>query len=250
MRCCLILVDYKRLFSQVARDGEIYRENSPFPHIAIDGFLGEEVASQVSSSFPRLEDVSWNHMDLSESANPPQLNKYHLSLGTKKFENELRLDSVVRNLLLELNSGLFVQYLQQLTGIPALISDPKMWGGGFHQTMPGGLLKIHADFRTHPIYKFDRRLNLLLYLNENWEEEWGGMLELWDKGMSKCEKSLLPILDRCVIFNTDMHSFHGHPKPLRCPEGVSRRSIALYYYTVKDNDGEVVIPETHWQESP
>ena len=245
-----MVVDYPRLFSSVATDADIYRGNSPFPHIVIDNFLGEDVITNVVNVFPTLNDASWNHMDLSDCSNPPQLKKYHLSLGSRKLDNEMRLASVVRSLLLELNSGAFIQYLQKLTGISALISDPKMWGGGLHQTMPGGLLKVHADFMTHPIYKFRRRLNLLLYLNDEWLDEWGGALELWDKDMSRCEKKIQPIVDRCVIFNTDMHSYHGHPEPLACPGDKSRKSIALYYYTIKDEGGGVVLPETYWQERP
>jgi hypothetical protein len=73
-----------------------------------------------------------------------------------------------------------------------------------------------------------------VYLNKNWQTEYGGNLELWSKDMKTCVKSVEPIFNRCVIFNTDEDSFHGHPDPLTTPEDRSRRSLALYYYTASD----------------
>jgi Rps23 Pro-64 3,4-dihydroxylase Tpa1-like proline 4-hydroxylase len=118
-----------------------------------------------------------------------------------------------------------------LTGIQDLISDPFYRGGGLHNILPGGKLGVHADFNKHQKYDLDRRLNLLLYLNKDWKEEYGGHIELWDKNMQKCVKRVLPIFNRVVIFTTTDHSFHGHPDPLNCPNPMSRKSLALYYYT-------------------
>jgi hypothetical protein len=92
-------------------------------------------------------------------------------------------------------------------------------------------LKIHSDFNEHPRLKLDRRLNLLLYLNREWQEEWGGHLELWDRDMTECRRKILPIFGRCVVFATTDFANHGHPDPLNCPEGETRKSLALYYYS-------------------
>ncbi len=97
--------------------------------------------------------------------------------------------------------------------------------------MPGGLLKIHADFNKHPVTQLDRRLNVLVYLNKDWEEAYGGHFELWDKNMEKAEVRILPIFNRMAVFSTTSYSYHGHPDPLTCPADRSRKSIALYYYT-------------------
>ena len=114
--------------------------------------------------------------------------------------------------------------------------DDHLEGGGIHQSDKGGFLNIHADFTVHPHHRnWQRRINVLVYLNKSWQEEWGGKLELWDKQMKACEKKILPIFNRCVIFNTDADSYHGHPEPMTCPEDSFRRSIALYYYTVEAN---------------
>jgi hypothetical protein len=130
-----------------------------------------------------------------------------------------------------MNSGPFLTFLEELTGIEGLIPDPHYLGGGLHQLVPGGLLKVHVDFNRHTRLKLDRRLNLLLYLNPDWEESYGGHLELWNRDMTRCDQRILPIANRCVIFSTTEYSFHGNPEPVSCPPERTRRSIALYYYT-------------------
>lgn len=124
-----------------------------------------------------------------------------------------------------------LDFLERLTGISGLIPDPYFTGGGVHQIERGGHLGVHADFNVYERLRLDRRLNLLLYLNRDWQEEWGGHLELWNSGMTTCERRVLPIFNRCVIFSTTDSSYHGHPDPLRCPPHRTRRSLATYYYS-------------------
>ena len=131
-----------------------------------------------------------------------------------------------------LNSEPFLEFLQILTGIQEpLISDPYFVGAGQHEIKKGGLLKVHADFNKHPTLHLDRRINVLVYLNKDWKEEYGGCFELWNEDMSKCGKKILPYFNRIAIFNTTDFSYHGHPDPLNCPEDRSRKSLALYYYS-------------------
>jgi hypothetical protein len=134
-------------------------------------------------------------------------------------------------LLYHLNSITFLSFLSEVTGIPNLLPDPCFDGGGLHQIVPGGKLAIHADFNKHRRYGLDRRLNLLLYLNKDWREEYGGHLELWNRDMSQCEARVLPVFNRVMVFTTTEFTYHGHPDPLRCPEGMTRKSLALYYFT-------------------
>jgi Rps23 Pro-64 3,4-dihydroxylase Tpa1-like proline 4-hydroxylase len=137
----------------------------------------------------------------------------------------------MRQLLLELNSYPFICFLEKLTGINGLVADPEMQGGGVHQTMNGGFLKIHADFNWHAKLQLDRRINVLFYLNKNWQDSYGGHLELWDRNMTNCQRKVSPIFNRLAIFNTTDYSFHGHPDPLSCPPELARTSVAMYYYT-------------------
>jgi hypothetical protein len=153
----------------------------------------------------------------------------------------------------ELSSARFLLALEKLTGMWGLMGDPYMFGGGLHATAVGGTLAVHADFNKHPRFALDRRLNMLVYLNEGWTEENGGHLELWDHQMTRCEKRVLPVFNRTVIFTTTKTSYHGQPEPIVGPSRLQRKSIALYFYSNgRADEGEPpLIGERHstlWQE--
>ncbi|HMJ06001.1 MAG TPA: 2OG-Fe(II) oxygenase, partial [Chthoniobacterales bacterium] len=115
-------------------------------------------------------------------------------------------------------------------------------GGGLHETLRGGHLGVHADFNVHGRLRVERKLNLLIYLNQDWEDDYGGQLELWDRRMKGCAVRVKPVFGRAVIFNTALDSFHGHPDPLNCPSDRSRRSIATYYYSAPEG-GIAALPK-------
>jgi hypothetical protein len=100
-----------------------------------------------------------------------------------------------------------------------------------HRIRRGGFLDVLADFNRHDRLRLDRRLNLLLYLNRDWDDAWGGQLELWDEAMTRAVHRISPRFNRVVVFSTTDRSFHGHPGPLSCPPERARTSLALYYYT-------------------
>lgn len=201
-----------------------YLENSPFPHICLTDFLEPEIAHAVAEEFPAANTDSWtqykhaneNKMGMPQRAMfPPQLGE----------------------VTDELNSPEFVAWLSALTGIPNLVSDPDLEGGGLHQSGRGGFLNVHTDFSMHHYHKnWHRRVNLILYLNVGWQEQWGGAIEFWDLKRGFCAAKYAPHFNHAVIFTTDDRSFHGFPDPLECPENVSRKSLALYYYTVEASD--------------
>lgn len=195
-----------------------YQNNSPFPHIVLDGIFNPSMLREVVRRYPTRYDLKWW--------------KYDNILERKLARDDLReLHSSIRYLVYELMERRFVQFLECLTSIEGLIVDHTLNGGGLHQIVRGGKLDIHADYNYHPITRLDRRLNVLLYLNENWEPAWNGNLELWAPDMSRCVKSIEPKFNRMVVFSTTDTAYHGHPEPLNCPEHESRKSIALYYYT-------------------
>ena len=144
-----------------------------------------------------------------------------------------------RALIQFLNGQEMIMFLEKLTGIEGLVPDPFLAGGGLHQLRQGGFLGVHADFNFQKHMRLDRRINLLVYLNKDWEEDWGGNIELWDTSMKHCVKRYAPLFNRCVIFNTTDKSFHGNPQPVTAPDGRIRRSIAMYYYTNGRPEGEV-----------
>jgi Rps23 Pro-64 3,4-dihydroxylase Tpa1-like proline 4-hydroxylase len=214
----IFVLNSERLKSLAEKLSGVYASAEPFPHIVIDDFLPTDVLRRVAENFPNAGNIEWYKF-----ADP----------RSKKLaaEDESLIEDNARWLLYQLNSATFMKFLETLTGIEGLIPDPYFAGGGLHQIERGGYLKIHADFNRHPKLKLDRRLNLLLYLNENWKEEYGGHLELWDREMEQAVHRILPIFNRCVIFSTTDTSYHGHPEPLTCPSGMTRKSLALYYYS-------------------
>lgn len=206
------------LESLAARYQKEYSEAKPFPHIVIDNFLPQSILNSILEEFPSPDKIDWKSFNNS---------------AEKKLAStsELQMGVNTRLLLQQLNSSTFINFLEQLTGIEGIIPDPHFVGGGLHQIETGGFLKIHTDFNRHKRLHLDRRLNLLIYINKQWKEEYGGHFEMWNTEMTKCEKKILPIFNRCVIFSTTDFSFHGHPEPLTCPEDRTRKSLALYYYT-------------------
>ncbi|MEM1045753.1 MAG: 2OG-Fe(II) oxygenase [Pseudomonadota bacterium] len=199
---------------------DTYVNNEPYPHIVIENFLPADLLRRVVSEFPQREQGRFS------DANSKLKTGYQM----EKIQSHL-----INNLQTALNSSQFLGFLENMTGIHGLIPDPHFAGGGLHETARGGHLSIHADFNMHPKLRLRRRLNLILFLNEGWQDEWGGHLELWEKDMSKCRHAVAPVMGRAVVFNTDGDSFHGHPDPTQSPENVYRRSIALYYYNAVDN---------------
>lgn len=195
-----------------------YIRAKPFPHVVFDDFLSPDVLDAVLAEFPKPNQIRWQEFD----------NAREIKLASAK---EANFGPVTRLLFYHLNSITFLEFLSGVTGIQNLIPDPSFDGGGLHQILPGGKLGIHADFNKHPKYDLDRRLNVILYLNKEWREEYGGHLELWDRGMTHCEAKVLPIFNRMMIFGTTDFTYHGHPDPLRCLEGMSRKSLALYYFS-------------------
>ncbi|MEQ9000855.1 MAG: 2OG-Fe(II) oxygenase [Coleofasciculus sp. B1-GNL1-01] len=214
----LFCLEKDYLIDLVNKYQESYSQAQPFPHVVIDDFLPEFVLDEILQEFPKPGSIDWQKFDVSSQK----------KLGSK---SELQMGEATRMLLYQLNSSTFINFLEKLTSIEGIIPDPHFVGGGLHQIEPGGYLKMHVDFNRHTRLNLDRRLNLLLYLNKDWQEDYGGHLELWDREMKQCKKKILPIFNRCVIFNTTDFSYHGHPEPLTCPEGQTRKSLALYYYS-------------------
>ena len=200
------------------QNAERYQNGDPFPSIYFDNFLPLDVAEAVWNEFPKPDQADWN--DLRRPAETKML-----------CADEQEFGPVTRQLMYQFNSHPFLRFLERLTGIQNLIPDPAMAGGGLHQTLPGGLLKLHADFNLHNTLKLDRRVNILLYMNKDWQDDWGGHLELWDKDCKHMGAKIAPVFNRLGMFSTTSESFHGHPDPLTCPPGNSRKSLALYYYT-------------------
>ena len=205
----------------------------PFPHLVLDDFLDTEIANKLLAEHESHGDSkrwgAYNHVNERKSG----ITKYDIMGETSKAVID------------ELSSKKFLRWLENLTGISGLISDPDLDGGGLHMIEKGGFLNVHVDFLSHTTKRnWSRQLNLLLYLNKDWNSDWNGALELWDKSMTKPIQKIQPLFNRCVIFNTCEGSYHGHPTPLSCPASVQRRSLALYYFR-EEADAQPLSPTNY-----
>lgn len=191
----------------------------PFPHIVLENFLPYDLVAGLVEHFPVETLKSDVVFDVGYAG-------HH-----KRQVLPADCDDFCRRAFDFFNSQPFLEFLEGLSAIEGLLPDPYFMGGGFHEIGRGGKLGIHADFRINNRLHLSRRMNVIIYLNENWRDEYNGLLELWSRDMKARVKSVAPVFNRCVIFNTDADSYHGHPDPLTTPDGVLRRSVALYYYT-------------------
>jgi Rps23 Pro-64 3,4-dihydroxylase Tpa1-like proline 4-hydroxylase len=203
---------------------ERFRSNEPFPHLVLDDFFPAVVLDDVLAELSEVEHE--------ESRNFFAAKNRYLTYDLD------RLAPTTQRFLIDLNSAGFCSFLETLTGIGGLISDASLFGGGFQEMGRGGYLKMHADFSWHERLRLDRRLNLLIYLNKDWQREWGGELVLGDPGLERFT-GIAPLFNRSVVFSVTDSAFHGVPDPIECPEGEKRKALALYYYTAGRPAGEV-----------
>ena len=200
---------------------KIYLNSKPFPHVVIDDFLSSEFAKRLEND---CRNISPN---INVSDNFQQKKKFAFNDWSKMPDSLMKACSFF-------NSGNFIDFLESITNIKGLISDPFLMGGGLHQTNRGGFLKMHTDFNWHNKIKLNRRINILFYLNSRYEKNWDGQLLLSKKPSKEETKDMIsiePIANRLVIFNTNDTTFHGHPEPLYFPEDYPRTSLAFYFYT-------------------
>ncbi|MET0902838.1 MAG: 2OG-Fe(II) oxygenase [Acidimicrobiales bacterium] len=202
---------------------ERYAAAEPYPHITLDNVLHPDALHAIYAEFEAIPESTWTN---------------YLHLNERKFGHTdvHHWGHRLQELRDELSSERFVSFVSAVTGIADLHADDVMDGGGLHRSLPGGFLNIHADFSAHhskPGWR--RRVNLLLYLNPDWQPDWGGALQLWSKDMQRCVTRIEPKANRILLFTTDADSFHGHPEPLRFPAGQARRSLALYYFTIENH---------------
>jgi hypothetical protein len=225
------LFDTEKLKLLASEHSAAYQTAEPFSHIYFDNFLPEEYLDRVLAEFPDVQDSVW--YEFKSEADKGKL-------GSTKYE---LIPPYTRWILNQFNTPPFLEFLEKLTGIEKLIPDPYFLGGGMHQTKPDGRLGIHVDFNKLEELGLFRRINILLYLNKDYKDEYGGHLELWGEKMEKCYDKIAPAFNRLAIFTTSENSHHGHPDPLLFPSGTTRKSLAWYYYTAEN--GETISTKQH-----
>ena len=215
---------HPRVIDQAGKLRRTFQENKPFRHIVIDSFLTSSFLEQLTADFPPFD---------SKHA----LNEFGEVGGKAVVQDLVRLGRPYQDFDRLIGSREFLSLVENITGIPKLLYDPDYAGGGAHENLNGQDLDPHVDFNYHPRRNLHRRLNLILFLNPEWDTAWGGALELhedpWRATGQNRVTTIQPAENRCVIFETSEHSWHGFPK-INLPadkKHISRRSIAVYFYT-------------------
>jgi Rps23 Pro-64 3,4-dihydroxylase Tpa1-like proline 4-hydroxylase len=188
----------------------------PFPHIVIDGLFDSVHLDAILREFDGVDRADWISYD----------NANEVKFGTRP---NAQLGPAAQAYFDTIHRGQFVSFLSALTGIPGLVPDPMLRGGGLHEIPVGGQFKVHTDFTRHTDTLLDNRLVVITYLNKEWQPSYGGALELWTK--DACVREVLPLFGRTIIFSQSAESLHGHPRPVATPDGRTRRSVAAYFYT-------------------
>ena len=216
----------KTIQADLASYQAVFEAQEPFPHLIIDSLWNPELLSKVA------RDVEDNQVWAGEK-------NFAGSVAKRWLDDYELLPESVRELIDYMNSRAFVDQIGALTSIDDLMPDPFLFGGGIHSIGENGFLGLHADFNWHDKLRLWRRVNVLVYLNEDWLGEYRGDLLLarrLENSAPVVERRVPPEFNRTVIFRTDENSIHGHPERLRPPVGRRRNSIALYYYSLEAPD--------------
>lgn len=204
---------------------ETFTHNVPFPHIEFEGLFSPLLLELMYSEF---DSVKWNDWTRYDTKNERKLaSRPNVRFGRA---TQLYFDIV--------HSSAFVDFIQRVTGIPGLVPDPMLASGGMHEIRTGGKFSLHLDFNQHEVTKLDTRLVFITYLNKDWRPSYGGTLELWSMEEKKCVAEVVPSFGRSALFAHSSKSLHGHPNPVKAPDGRSRRSVAAYFYSHGRSDGE------------
>jgi hypothetical protein len=205
--------------SELARLGgehrSAYQAATPWPHLVLDGLFDPSVVAEAEA----------------QEIGPGLRLQPHRSHRQIKAERTEVSGDAARGILKELRSSAFCRFLEELTGVPGLVADPSHFWAGLHVGQPGSFQAVHRDFRKHPVTGLFHRVNVLLYLNSDWESGYGGNLELWSSEMKDCGRRISPVAGRMVIFETTPKTIHGVPDPVVCPPGRARLTLVSYYYS-------------------
>lgn len=193
-----------------------YRSHPDYSLLTLDNFIPKDLVALMAKE---LDDL------------PLEECKHFTRAGSCMYEfNNVDRTPVQDAVVHALHSSTFIKWLQEVTDTVDLIPDPHLIGAGYMKSFNGDSLKIHTDFNWNEELRLHRMLSVVIYLNEEWEEDWGGQLQFYDTKRNKVHTKVPVGAGNCVIWNYNNFAFHGYPDPMNCPEGVSRKGIRFFYY--------------------
>ncbi|RYF69330.1 MAG: 2OG-Fe(II) oxygenase [Comamonadaceae bacterium] len=200
---------------------ESLQAGKPFPHLVVEGLFNPRLLDLVAEEFEVLPGTEWSDV------------KSHYE-STRRSVLGARLGPASQLYFDVVNSGWFTEWVSSVTAVPYLLPDPKLFGGGLHESRPGATFAVHRDFNLHRHLGLKNEMVFITYLNKGWQREWGASLELWDAERKQAVTSVLPEFGHSILLPHSQVSYHGHPDPMQTPDGRPRRSVAAYYYTSPD----------------
>lgn len=226
-----------RLRALGTRDRAAYAAATPWPHVVVNDLFSRAVLEELVGELDAIR---------------PSALLHHATSRTVKNEfAEIRdVGPMMQAFQQAMDGAPFTAYLEAVTGITGLVADPTRLLAGLHETPVGGFTKVHTDFSRHPKTDLHHRVNVLLYMNPEWHEEWGGQLELWPSDMHGDPTVVQPTLGTLVVFATNDDSKHGLPRPVTCPEGTTRRSLAFYFYSKERHGDKLTAPHSAYYARP
>lgn len=213
------MLDYPALWELGKSRSNEYRNASPFQFAVFDDFLP---AAFIDTLCEYSDDNKWKLIH-----NPHTYNRVVVGSTPDGKDWPVEVEEIFNDFM----SAKFLRFMEHLTGIDGLISDPYYAEAGFYAMREGGYLDIHADFSHHDKLGLERRCNMLIYLNEDWKPEYKGDLILYGADLQPAQR-IAPIKNRCVVFEASERSYHGNPEPLAPPPGRTRKAISMWYYTI------------------
>ena len=196
---------------------QAHTATSPVPYTIIDNFFPEELFKTLSFEVDFLQESDWTVFS----------NDASYRKECRNFSSTPRIQSMAYSF----QGSAFLKWIEQVTGLDKLVADPHYRGGGITRVSRGDSLGLHNDFNWNEQIRLTRRANLILYMNAEWQTEWGGELELWDFDRTECLVKIAPKPNRLAIWNYDERLIHGAPHPLNCPEHIARQNFIQFYYS-------------------
>jgi len=201
-------------------------ESNPFPYVIIPDFINTEYYNKIKSNFPSEPDENWW--------------KYENPLEVKYALDNLELmDGVISNVFYALSHDNTIDKFKKIFNIPDLEYDPHCHGAGLHMHPRYGRLNMHLDYEIHPLSNKQRLLNIILYLNDDWNPDWNGDTQLWNNNVSECIVKSYPKGNSAIVFVTTEQSWHGVPDIILCPQGEYRKTLAFYYVSDLKNNKNI-----------
>ncbi|MAJ81642.1 MAG: hypothetical protein CMF41_01855 [Legionellales bacterium] len=240
-----MIFNYEMFQDDVEKKCDEYASTHPYPYAVFDGLFDSVVLDEINKEIDQAD----------FQKDERSLDGIEVKIRSN-FEDNESLPPFTRKVFEVMNGGKFLSSVTKLSGIKGLIVDPYYDGGGVNIIENQGTLAVHVDGTTQHRMQVCRRINAILFLNDDWDVDWNGYHEQWtytNESLSpfdenqkwKCIRKILPKKNRLIIFTTNDHSWHGHAGVLNVPEGIQRRSLIAYYYTVSRPETDVIFDNPH-----